>query len=78
MPAQPPAGKLAGTAKVGEKGQIVIPKGMRDMFNIAPGDTLLLLADEQQGIAIVRKDLFDHLTETILTARDPNRGGEDH
>ena len=69
MPTQPPPGKLAGTVKVGEKGQIVIPKNMRDMFNIEHGDTLLLLADAQQGIAIVRKELFAHLAETILTAQ---------
>lgn len=56
----PPAvGKFAGTVKVGEKGQIVIPKGARDLFGIKPGDTLLLLADVEQGIAIVRQDLFD-------------------
>ncbi len=47
----------------------MIPKDMRDMFGIAPGDTLLLMADAQQGIAIVRKELFDHLAETILRAR---------
>jgi AbrB family looped-hinge helix DNA binding protein len=56
----PPApGKFAGTVKVGEKGQIVIPKGARELCSIRPGDTLLLLADADQGIAIVRQDLFD-------------------
>ncbi|MBM7790303.1 AbrB/MazE/SpoVT family DNA-binding domain-containing protein [Tenggerimyces flavus] len=56
----PPApGRFAGTVKVGEKGQIVIPKGARELFGIKPGDTLLLLADVDQGIAIVRQDLFD-------------------
>ncbi|HEX8508895.1 MAG TPA: AbrB/MazE/SpoVT family DNA-binding domain-containing protein [Propionibacteriaceae bacterium] len=56
----PPApGKFASTVKVGEKGQIVIPKAARELFGIRPGDTLLLLADADQGIAIVRQDLFD-------------------
>jgi AbrB family looped-hinge helix DNA binding protein len=56
----PPApGKFAGTVRVGEKGQIVIPKGARELCSIRPGDTLLLLADADQGIAIVRQDLFD-------------------
>ena len=41
------------TVKIGEKGQIVIPKQMRDMFDIQSGDTLLLLADKERGIAIV-------------------------
>ena len=38
--------QCACTVRVGEKGQIVIPKEARDMFGIKPGDTLLLLADE--------------------------------
>lgn len=40
------------TAKVGPKGQIVIPKDVRDMFGIEPGDTVLVLADSEQGIAL--------------------------
>ena len=55
----PAAGKFASTVKVGEKGQIVIPKSARELFGIKPGDTLLLLADADQGIVIVRQDLFD-------------------
>lgn len=38
-----PKGKFIATVKVGEKGQIVIPKGVRDIFGIRPGDTLLML-----------------------------------
>ncbi|MQA83876.1 MAG: AbrB/MazE/SpoVT family DNA-binding domain-containing protein [Streptosporangiales bacterium] len=52
-------GKYASTVRVGEKGQIVIPKAARDLFGIMPGDTLLLLADVERGIAIVRPDLFE-------------------
>ena len=48
-----PKGKYAWTATVGEKGQIVIPKQARDLFNIKPGDTLLILGDEEHGIAVV-------------------------
>ena len=50
-----PKGKYAWTATVGEKGQIAIPKQARDIFGIKPGDTLLLLGDEQRGIAIPPK-----------------------
>lgn len=50
-----PRGKYAWTATVGEKGQIVIPKQAREIFDIKPGDTLLLLGDEVMGIAIPPK-----------------------
>ncbi len=64
-----PKGKhIFGTVKVGERGQIVIPKEARDLFDIKPGDTLLLLGDEEQGIAIVKKELFQHFAECVLRA----------
>ena len=46
----------AWTIKVGEKGQFVIPKEARDMFGIKPGDTLLVMADKDRGIAIPPKE----------------------
>jgi len=66
-----PRGKHAWTAKVGEKGQIVIPKEAREIFDIKPGDTLLLLGDEDQGIAIVKNDVFLHFAESLLHAQHP-------
>ncbi|MDN5341738.1 MULTISPECIES: AbrB/MazE/SpoVT family DNA-binding domain-containing protein [Oceanotoga] len=70
-----PEGKHAWTAKVGEKGQIVIPKEARDIFNIKPGDTLLLLGDEEQGIAIVNNEHFKHFANAIFNAqKDPKEG----
>ena len=56
-----PKGKYAWTATVGEKGQIVIPKQARDVFGIKPGDTLLILGDEERGIAIPPKGAFAEL-----------------
>ena len=53
-----PKGKYAWTATVGEKGQIVIPKQAREVFGIKPGDTLILLGDEERGIAIPPKESF--------------------
>ena len=60
-----PKDKLAVSAKVGEKGQIVIPKEMREMFDIKPGDTIILLADEKRGIAIPPKNLFHAFIEKV-------------
>lgn len=53
-----PKGKYAWTVKVGEKGQFVIPKEARDVFDIKPGDTLILFGDEKRGIAIPPKNSF--------------------
>ena len=60
---------IFGTVKVGERGQIVIPKAAREIFDIKPGDTLLLLGDEAQGIAIVRNDVFMEFAQGILNAQ---------
>ena len=46
--------RYMSTVKVGPKGQIVIPKEVREMFGIEPGDLLMLLADSERGIAIQR------------------------
>lgn len=55
-----------GTVKVGERGQIVIPKKAREIFGINPGDTLMVLGDEKRGIAIVKADKFRSLAMKML------------
>lgn len=50
--------KYAWTVTVGSKGQIVIPKEARELFGIQPGDTIILLGDPKQGIAIPPKNSF--------------------
>lgn len=60
------SGKYAWTVTVGEKGQIVIPKQARDIFGIRPKDTLILLGDEQLGIAIPPKSELDTLTARVF------------
>lgn len=65
-----PNGKYVWTAKVGEKGQIVIPKEARDVFNINVGDTLLLLGDEEKGIAIVKNQMFLDFAKAVLDAQE--------
>ncbi len=67
----PPPGRLAGTARVGDKGQIVIPKDIRDLFGIAAGDVLLLLADVKRGIAIVGPEELATFTERVLGEQQP-------
>ncbi|MDO5082657.1 MAG: AbrB/MazE/SpoVT family DNA-binding domain-containing protein [Arachnia propionica] len=49
----PVEGRFAATLTIGPKGQIVIPKGARDLLGFTPGDQVLLLADAAQGIAIL-------------------------
>lgn len=52
----PPKGKhMFGVVKVGDKGQIVIPARARKIFDIQPGDNLIVLGDEGQGIAIIKE-----------------------
>lgn len=69
-----PEGKYAWTATVGEKGQIVIPKQARDIFEIKPGDTLLLLGDIQRGIAIPPKGAFSNLFAAAFDGKDDDEG----
>ena len=58
--------KFAGIAKVGEKGQIVIPKEARDMFNIKTGDSLIVLCDKKKGMAIVKSDILEDNMDKIM------------
>ena len=58
--------KFIGIAKVGEKGQIVIPKEARDMFNIKPGDNVVVLCDKKKGIAILKSEAFEGAIDKIL------------
>ena len=55
----PPRGKhMFGMVKVGDKGQIVIPAKARRLFQINPGDNLIVLGDEMQGIAMLKEENF--------------------
>ena len=58
-------GKFAWTAKMGTKGQIVIPQEARELFWFQPGDTILLLGSVGDGIAIVPSDKFEQIYKAI-------------
>lgn len=62
--------RVFGTAKVGDRGQIVIPKEAREMFHIRPGDTLLILGEEEKGLIVSRPEVLRELADHIF---DSNR-----
>ena len=68
----PPKGKFFfGSVVVGERGQIVIPKEARIVFNINAGDKLLILGDEERGLLIVHQsDLINLVGNMWLAKKD--------
>lgn len=58
--------KYVGICKVGEKGQIVIPKEARNIFNIKPGDSIIVLCDKAKGIALVKAEIIEDITDKVL------------
>lgn len=58
--------KFVGISRVGEKGQIVIPKEARDMFEIKSGDSVIVLCDKSKGIALLKADAIEDLTDKIF------------
>ncbi len=58
--------RVFGTAKVGDRGQIVIPKEARELFQIKPGDTLLILGEESKGLIVSRPELLRDLADEIF------------
>ncbi len=72
-----PEGKFAWSVTVGAKGQIVIPKEARDIFNINPGDTLILLGDKKRGLAIPPKSSFSTFFTRIYGAEKVTEGEDE-
>ncbi len=56
---------IFGVVKVGDKGQIVIPRDARKVYDIKPGDALLLLGD-QKGMALVKTEIFQSAIERVM------------
>lgn len=61
--------KFMSTVKVGQKGQIVIPKEVREMFGIEPGDSLILMADIHRGIALQKANLLSKIADAIFEGK---------
>lgn len=67
-----PDGKYAWMVKIGEKGQFVIPKEAREMFDLQPGSEILVLGDAKQGIAILPKAMQSEFIGKIFSEMNTN------
>ncbi len=66
-------GKYIWTTKVSNKGQIVIPKEARDVFDIKEGDTLIMFGDIKKGIALAKYDDYLKFAEAIFNAKNGDK-----
>lgn len=57
------------SVKLGPKGQIVIPKELRDMFGLRPGDSLIIMGAVDKGIALHKMSVFSDIADAILDGR---------
>jgi AbrB family looped-hinge helix DNA binding protein len=73
----PPGKHIFGMVKVGTKGQIVIPKQARDVFGIKPGDSLMLVGDEAQGLAIITSEALSAVFRGIINGPPEDGGSHD-
>ena len=58
--------RVFGTARVGDRGQIVIPKEAREYFGIEPGDTLLILGKNETGLIVTKPETLNNLANQIF------------
>ena len=58
---------IFGTARVCDRGQLVIPKDAREFYGIKPGDTLLILGDEENGMIVTKPEVLSELAARILS-----------
>ncbi len=65
-----PQDKYAWMVKIGEKGQFVIPKEAREMFNLQPGSTILVLGDAKRGLAILPKEQQNQFISRVFNEID--------
>ena len=70
--------RVFGTAKVGDRGQIVIPQEARRFFGISPGDTVLILGNEVSGLVVTKPQVLSDLADEILGTTEEDHGNCDH
>ena len=70
--------RVFGTAKVGDRGQIVIPQEARRYFGISPGDTLLILGNEKSGLVVTKPEVLHELADEILGKEEENDADGKH
>ena len=63
-------GKFAWMVKIGEKGQFVIPKEARELFDLQPGDEILVLGDKEKGLAVLPKSKQQEYVKKIFSDID--------
>lgn len=69
-------GKYAWMIKIGEKGQFVIPKEARDLFDLQPGNEILVLGDKERGLAILPKKMQNEYITRIFSEMEEGKQGE--
>ena len=56
---------IFGVVKVGDKGQIVIPREARKVYDIKAGDALIVLGD-QKGMALIKTEIFQNIINQAM------------
>ena len=68
LPPAPKGKNVWGSVVMNERGQLVIPKAARDTFHLSEGDRLVVLGDEEQGIALIKAEIFEEQMQKALRA----------
>lgn len=66
-----PAGKYAWIVKIGQRGQFVIPKKAREMFDLRPGSEILVPGDAEKGLAIMTRAQQEEFLSQVFSQMDP-------
>lgn len=67
----PPKGKhFFGVATIGERGQMVIPKQAREVFGLGAGDKLIIVGDDERGLALVPEKMMSNFFNMVKTSID--------